>query len=118
MDDIEITGALLGRIYESAPAGARREIRAAMGAILWRSGETRRGDQREEGLALRGFGRLLITAGGERSLRDAADEVSEIGGLIESASWLIGAHEDALTRREKAVAVADVNRMLGYGESE
>lgn len=73
MDEIEISGALLGHIYEIAPEGARREIRAAMGAILWRAGEVRKAAGREDGLALRGFGRMLITDNGERSLRDAAE---------------------------------------------
>lgn len=31
---------------------------------------------------------------------------------------MIGAHEDALARHEKAVAVADVNWMLDYGEAD
>lgn len=118
MDDIEITGALLGQIYESAPAGARREIRAAMGAILWRSGEVHLAARSRDGLALKAVGWMLVTDNDAQSLRDAAGEVSNLGGWITSASWMIGADEAMLTRHEKAAAVADVNRMLGYGESE
>lgn len=118
MDDVEITGALLGQIYEAAPEGAQREIRAAMGAILWRAAEVRLAARSRDGLALKAVGWMLVTDDDEQSLRDATSEVSDLGDWIKSASWMIGADEEKMTRHEKAAAVADVNRMLGYGESE
>lgn len=115
MEIREIDGDLIGALYEAMPERYRDDIRAAMGALMWRWSVELMGGRRAEGEAARVIAWALLTNGGDVSLRDAREAASEAGGMVGSAALLVGAFDAAKTREETRLALADAEAALRDG---
>lgn len=114
----DIDGDLIGGLYDVMPDDIQGHIRAALGALIWRRSAVMIAERHPEALAARGFAWALLTNGGETTLRQAREGAAEAGGLVRSASLLIGAFESAKTGEQTRLAIADAERILSKSADE